>query len=128
MLNEFAIAVTDPVLGWMTRLPNIFPAILSGGSGSRLWPVSRSTYPKQFLTLNGSRSLLQQTLLRVGDPDMFHRPMVIANNDYRFLVAEQVQEIGVEPLSIVLEPGSNQLWSRWHLRRNSYQSKNRDRR
>jgi len=88
----------------MTRLPKIFPAILSGGSGSRLWPVSRSTYPKQFLTLNGSKSLLQQTLLRVGDGDMFHRPMVIANNDYRFLVAEQVQEIGVEPLSIVLEP------------------------
>ena len=85
-------------------MPKIFPAILSGGSGSRLWPVSRSTYPKQFLTLNGSRSLLQQTLLRVGDPEMFHQPMVITNNDYRFLVAEQAQEIGVEPLSIVLEP------------------------
>ena len=88
----------------MTSLPKIFPAILSGGSGSRLWPISRASYPKQFLSLNGSKSLLQQTLLRVGDGDMFHQPMVIANNDYRFLVAEQVQEIGVEPLAIVLEP------------------------
>lgn len=88
----------------MTPLPKIFPAVLSGGSGSRLWPVSRSSYPKQFLTLNGSGTLLQQTLKRVSDPGLFQSPMIIANNDYRFLVAEQVQELGIEPMCIVLEP------------------------
>ena len=57
----------------------IIPVLLSGGTGSRLWPLSRETYPKQLLSLLGERTLLQQTAMRVADPQLFADPMVIAN-------------------------------------------------
>lgn len=88
----------------MANLIKIHPVVLSGGAGSRLWPISRTAYPKQFLALNGTGSLLQQTLRRVADPGLFQRPLIIANNEHRFLAAEQAQTIGVEPRAIVLEP------------------------
>ena len=82
----------------------IYPVILSGGSGTRLWPLSRATYPKQFLSLMGEDSLLQQTVLRFyGRPD-FAAPAIIANNDHRFLVAEQLRSADIEGASIILEP------------------------
>ena len=82
----------------------IHPVILSGGSGTRLWPMSRSLYPKQLLALVGEHSLLQETVLRVvGDPG-FAPPLIIANEEHRFIIAEQLREIGAAPDALVLEP------------------------
>jgi mannose-1-phosphate guanylyltransferase len=82
----------------------IVPAIMAGGKGTRLWPISRSSRPKQFLSLAGDKSLFQETLLRVSDSAQFAAPIIITNAEYRFLVAEQAQEIGVELGAILLEP------------------------
>ncbi|MBL8704888.1 MAG: mannose-1-phosphate guanylyltransferase/mannose-6-phosphate isomerase [Rhodospirillales bacterium] len=82
----------------------IQPVILSGGAGTRLWPVSREQRPKQFLTLMSDKSILQETALRVGAPARFGGPMLVASEEHRFLVAEQMRQIGVKPVQIVLEP------------------------
>ena len=82
---------------------SIHPYILSGGSGTRLWPLSRKSYPKQFLKLVGEESLLQQTALRLRGP-AFSDPSVLANNDHRFIIAEQMQLVGTNPNNIILEP------------------------
>ncbi len=81
----------------------VHPYILSGGSGTRLWPLSRKSYPKQFLKLVGEDSLLQQTAQRLHGPH-FSAPCVLANNDHRFIIAEQMQSIGAKPKDIILEP------------------------
>ncbi len=80
----------------------VIPIILCGGAGSRLWPASRETYPKQLFAFNGRHSLLQQTLARVSG-EGFAPPVIVTGNDYRFLVAEQTQAMGVAG-QIVLEP------------------------
>src|SRR5580700_4947754 len=82
----------------------IHPVILSGGSGTRLWPMSRTHYPKQFLALAGDQSLLQQAALRVAGAAGLAAPLVIANEEHRFLIAEQLREIGVAPQALLLEP------------------------
>jgi mannose-1-phosphate guanylyltransferase/mannose-6-phosphate isomerase len=82
----------------------ITPLILSGGSGTRLWPVSRRNLPKQFLSLNGQGTLFQQTLERVMQLPQVSAPIVVASEDHRFLAAEQLLESGVEGATIVLEP------------------------
>jgi mannose-1-phosphate guanylyltransferase/mannose-6-phosphate isomerase len=76
---------------------------MCGGAGTRLWPVSRESMPKQFVPLVGERSTFQQTLMRISDPAMFARPIVITNTDFRFIVAEQLRDIGIAA-DIVLEP------------------------
>ncbi|QLG88206.1 mannose-1-phosphate guanylyltransferase/mannose-6-phosphate isomerase [Chitinibacter bivalviorum] len=82
----------------------ITPVILCGGSGTRMWPLSRGGYPKQFLNLYGDESLLQQTATRLkGLPDVA-APLLISNNEQRFLVAEQLRAVGVAKAKIVLEP------------------------
>ncbi len=86
-----------------TSSHSIHPYILSGGSGTRLWPLSRKSYPKQFLKLVGEDSLLQQTLQRLTGP-AFAAPSVLANNDHRFIIAEQMQMAGTVPRDIILEP------------------------
>lgn len=81
----------------------IIPLIMCGGAGTRLWPASREVLPKQFLPLFGPRSTFQDTMQRVADPALFDRPIVITNEAYRFTVAEQLAETGLEA-DIVLEP------------------------
>src|ERR1700738_617393 len=81
----------------------IIPLIMCGGAGTRLWPASREVRPKQFLPLFGPRSTFQDTLLRVSDPTLFERPIVITNTAYRFMVLEQLAEIGLEA-DVLLEP------------------------
>ena len=81
----------------------IVPVIMCGGAGTRLWPVSRESMPKQFVSLVGPRSTFQQVLARVADADLFGRPIVITKADFRFVVAEQLRECGIEA-DIVLEP------------------------
>src|SRR5262249_44864191 len=81
----------------------IHPVILCGGAGTRLWPASRDTRPKQFLKLLGPLSTLQETVKRVADPEIFAKPLVITNRDYRFLVRDQLDEIG-RKAEILLEP------------------------
>jgi mannose-1-phosphate guanylyltransferase/mannose-6-phosphate isomerase len=81
----------------------IVPLVMCGGAGTRLWPSSREGRPKQFLPLLGSRSTFQDTMLRVADASVFARPIVITNTEYRFIVKEQLDEIGIEA-DILLEP------------------------
>lgn len=85
-------------------LPKIHPVLMSGGAGSRLWPLSRQNRPKQLLPLTGPRSLVQETLLRVADSALFSAPIVVAAEAHRFALAAQMQAVGVEPCAILLEP------------------------
>ncbi|CUW37955.1 mannose-1-phosphate guanyltransferase [Magnetospirillum sp. XM-1] len=80
-------------------MTTLIPVILSGGAGTRLWPLSRELMPKQLLKLTGERTLLQDTALRLGVP-----PVVVCNVEHRFVVAEQLREVGLEPRAVVIEP------------------------
>ena len=84
----------------------IIPVILCGGTGSRLWPLSRQSYPKQFLSINSkaNKSLLQSTQERIKNINGLRDPILICNEEHRFLVAEQMREINIKPNSILLEP------------------------
>tara|TARA_Y100000589_G_scaffold322170_1_gene354664 strand:+ start:3623 stop:5068 length:1446 start_codon:yes stop_codon:yes gene_type:complete len=84
----------------------ILPVILSGGSGTRLWPLSRSSFPKQYLNLehNTTNTLLQSTILRLSGLKDLYEPLIICNEEQRFIVAEQLREIDCKPFSIILEP------------------------
>jgi mannose-1-phosphate guanylyltransferase / mannose-6-phosphate isomerase len=81
----------------------VIPVVLCGGTGTRLWPVSREGLPKQFIPLIGDRSTFQQALARASSNDLFASPIVITNSDFRFIVAEQMRALGIEA-EIVLEP------------------------
>ena len=81
----------------------LIPVIMCGGAGTRLWPVSRESMPKQFVPLVEARSTFQQVLGRIRDQTIFDRPIVITNSDFRFVAAEQMRECAIEG-DIVLEP------------------------
>ncbi len=81
----------------------VVPVILSGGSGTRLWPISRSSYPKQFWSLVTDKSLIQDTVLRASGA-AFLPPMVVCNHEHRFLVRDQLHQVGIDDAGIVLEP------------------------
>jgi mannose-1-phosphate guanylyltransferase/mannose-6-phosphate isomerase len=82
----------------------IVPVILSGGSGTRLWPLSRQQYPKQFLPLLGNKSMFQETLLRLKGVSNLADPVIVCNENHRFLVAEQLNQISINNAAIILEP------------------------
>ena len=83
---------------------NLIPVILSGGSGTRLWPLSREGHPKQFLALAGEHSMLQATWMRVAEVAGVRAPLVVTNEAHRFMVAEQLRQIDCAPTTILLEP------------------------
>ena len=85
-------------------MKKINPIILSGGSGTRLWPLSRVSSPKQFLKLFDDKSLFQKTVLRSSDDKLFNHPIIVCNNDHRFSVAHEMQQISKIAGSIILEP------------------------
>lgn len=82
----------------------IYPVILSGGAGTRLWPLSRAVLPKQLLPLVGDQTMLQETVLRLAGRPQLMQPLIVCGNEHRFLVAEQLREIKVNPIGILLEP------------------------
>ena len=82
----------------------IVPVILSGGSGTRLWPLSRKQYPKQYLPLVSDNTMLQETILRLSGLDNLAEPIIICNEEHRFIVAEQCQQINITNPTILLEP------------------------
>ena len=85
----------------------IYPVILCGGAGTRLWPISRKSMPKQFLNLTSKDSLFQQAALRVSGPE-FEDPLVITSNDYRFIAAQQLADIGIKSNAANIKTGSVQ--------------------
>lgn len=82
----------------------MIPVILSGGAGTRLWPLSRGQYPKQFLPLVSNYTMIQETLRRLQGLPGLKAPIAVCNEDHRFMMAEQLWEIGVKPSAIILEP------------------------
>ncbi len=82
----------------------IYPVILSGGVGSRLWPLSRAALPKQLLALVSDKTMLQETALRLADKPRLMPPLMVCGNEHRFMIAEQMRQIGIAPLGIMLEP------------------------
>jgi len=86
----------------MPKLERIYPVILAGGKGERLWPLSRAEYPKQILALLGETSLLVETVIRVSEAKTFHTPLIICNDTSRFLIAEQLHELDIA--DIIIEP------------------------
>ena len=89
------------------REEKIIPVILCGGTGTRLWPLSRESYPKQYLSLfqNDSNTLLQKTFNRISKIKSVKSPIFISNEDHRFIIAEQIRQAGIKDKSIILEPG-----------------------
>ena len=86
------------------KINKIYPVILSGGSGTRLWPQSRLSFPKQFLKINSDYTLIQETLIRIKNNKIFNSPILICNDEHRFLIAEQLRELRIKPKLIILEP------------------------
>ena len=86
--------------------PKIYPVLLCGGAGTRLWPLSRAAYPKQLLPLLSERTMLQETAARTANHPYFAAPLVVGSEDHRFHLADQLLEIGIDPWRILLEPCS----------------------
>ncbi len=88
------------------NVPKVYPVLLAGGSGTRLWPTSRKSYPKQFSKLIGGNSLFQQSALRFANVrgSSFRDPIIVTNDAFRFIVTEQMQGVGVRPSAVLIEP------------------------
>jgi mannose-1-phosphate guanylyltransferase/mannose-6-phosphate isomerase len=92
--------------GWSSSMSKIYPVLLAGGSGTRLWPLSRKSYPKQFSNLIGDKTLFQSSAQRLTSSETleFVSHITVTNSDYRFIVGEQLQEVGIDPGPILIEP------------------------
>ena len=84
-------------------MTKITPVLMAGGSGTRLWPVSRKSFPKQFAPLTGTESLFQLAARRLSGPG-FGAPLVVTGSDFRFIVTHQLDEVGLDPAAILIEP------------------------
>lgn len=94
-----------PYAAKSTPMTNVYPVILSGGAGTRLWPLSRAMFPKQFIRFNGEpESFLTETLRRLDHKAGFQRPILLCNNDHRFLVKAEIEQAGIDGSRIILEP------------------------
>ena len=93
-------------------MKKITPIILCGGSGTRLWPLSRKSYPKQFASIFGDMTLFQTCAKRLSGPQ-FNSPVVVTNSDFRFIITEQLQEIGIDPGAIIIEPEGRNTAQKW---------------
>ena len=84
----------------------IKPVLLAGGVGTRLWPLSRKSYPKQFVNLLSNKSLFQKSALRVRKSKTidFDQPLVMTNNEYRFIATQQLESIAIKPSAVLIEP------------------------
>jgi mannose-1-phosphate guanylyltransferase/mannose-6-phosphate isomerase len=102
-VNPSEIGVMNE-LRYYSNTMQVRPVILSGGAGTRLWPLSRATYPKQLMPLLSEESLLQATARRVAPAHGFLPPLIVCNAEHRFMVAEQLRSIEVAPEAILLEP------------------------
>ena len=87
-------------------MSKVYPILLAGGSGTRLWPLSRKSYPKQFSNLIGDKSLFHSSAQRLTSSETleFASHITLTNSDYRFIIGEQLQEIGIDPGPILIEP------------------------
>ena len=88
-------------------MKHVYPVLLCGGSGTRLWPLSRKSYPKQFVPLVGRQTLFQDTAARLtgqGAGLAFQRPVVLTNADFRFIVTEQLSALKIDPMAVLIEP------------------------
>ena len=92
--------------GWSFSMTKIYPVLLAGGSGTRLWPLSRKSYPKQFSNLIGEKTLFQSSAQRLASSETleFASHITLTNSDYRFIIGEQLQEVGIDPGPILIEP------------------------
>lgn len=102
------------------RQTKLYPVVMAGGSGSRLWPLSRVLYPKQFLCLKGDLTMLQTTICRLNGVEC-ESPVVICNEQHRFIVAEQLRQLNKLTENIILEPAGaiprrRLCWRRWRRR------------
>ena len=92
--------------GWLFNMTKIYPVLLAGGSGTRLWPLSRKSYPKQFSNLVGDKTLFQSSAQRLTSSETleFASHITLTNSDYRFIIGEQLQAVGIDPGPILIEP------------------------
>jgi mannose-1-phosphate guanylyltransferase len=82
----------------------ITPVILCGGSGERLWPLSRTNYPKQFHAILGGKTIFQETLLRTNNPALFRAPLIIANKKHQYFIENECEKAGINDYQLLLEP------------------------
>ena len=104
--TSFIVSSTNEIN--LMETTNIIPVLLAGGSGTRLWPLSRQSYPKQFSNLIGEHSLFQKNALRLSSSETvsFDKHLILTNSEFRFIVTEQLYKLGIDPGDVIIEPSS----------------------